>query len=288
MSAVTGASRGIGRATALELARGGDRVFALGRTESDLRDLTAEATRSGLNLTPLVMDVADDGARRSAAASILEATGGHGLDLLVNNAGFGQLGPMEEVTAEQLRRQLEVNVVGVLAFTQPFLPGMRQRRRGAIVNVSSVAGRVVAPFGGAYAASKFALEAISDALRLELSSFGVHVILIEPGPIRTGFGEAARAAEVRDPASPYADLVRRFEHGRKGWYRFGHAPESVARTICRAARALHRHAAGEGDGGRETPGSGWGDGLGAAPNDELPRPLAPEPVAPPAVPILAG
>ena len=242
LSAVTGASRGIGRATALELARGGDRVFALGRSESDLRELTAEAGRSGLDVVPLVMDVADEASRRDACSSIMEATTGHGVDLLVNNAGYGQMGPLEEVSPEQLRRQFEVNVVGALAFTQPFLPGMRQRHRGAIVNVSSVAGRVAAPFGGAYAASKFALEAISDALRLELSPFGVHVILIEPGPIRTGFRDAARAVTPQDPASPYADLVRRFEQGRKGWYLFEHSPQSVARTICRAARSKHPRA----------------------------------------------
>jgi NAD(P)-dependent dehydrogenase (short-subunit alcohol dehydrogenase family) len=242
ISAVTGASRGIGRATAMELARGGDRVFALGRSESDLRELAAEAQQSGLDVIPLVMDVTDEASRRSASSSIMQTTAGHGLDLLVNNAGYGQMGPLEEVTAEQLRRQLEVNVIGVLAFTQPFLPGMRARRQGAIVNVSSVAGRVVAPFGGAYSASKFALEAISDALRLELSAFGVHVILIEPGPIRTAFRDVALATAIHDPASPYADLLRRFEHGRKGWYLFEHSPESVARTIARAARSRHPRA----------------------------------------------
>jgi len=242
ISAVTGASRGIGRATALELARGGDRVFALGRTESDLRELTSEAEHNGLDVTPLVMDVADDASRQNASSSIMKATMGHSLDLLVNNAGYGQMGPLEEVSAEQLRRLFEVNVIGVLAFTQSFLPGMRERRRGTIVNVSSVAGLVVAPFGGGYAASKFALEAISDALRLELSPFGVHVILIEPGPIRTGFRDTARAATAQNPASPYADLLQRFEHGRKGWYRFEHSPESVARTICRAAGSKHPRA----------------------------------------------
>ncbi len=242
ISAVTGASRGIGRATALELGRSGDRVFALARSESDLRELSVEAGRLGVDVPPLVMDLADEVSRRDAVSSIMEATKGYGLDLLVNNAGYGQMGPMEEVSPARLRRQLEVNVVGLLAFTQPFLPGMRERRGGTVVNVSSVAGRVVAPFGGAYAASKFALEAISDALRLELWPFGVRVILIEPGPIRTNFREAASAAESRDPASPYAEIVRRFEQGRKGWYRFEHPPESVARTIARATRSAHPRA----------------------------------------------
>ncbi len=242
ISAVTGASRGIGRATALELGRNGDRVFVLARSESDLQELSAEAGPLGVEVLPLVMDIADEVSRRNAVSSIMEATKGYGLDLLVNNAGYGQMGPMEEVSPARLRRQLEVNVVGLLAFTQPFLPGMRERRGGTVVNVSSVAGRVVAPFGGAYAASKFALEAISDALRLELWPFGVRVILIEPGPIRTNFREAANATESRDPASPYAEIVRRFEQGRRGWYRFEHPPESVARTIARAARSAHPRA----------------------------------------------
>jgi short-subunit dehydrogenase len=188
------------------------------------------------------MDVADEVSRRNASSSILKATTDHGLDLLVNNAGYGQMGPLEEVSPEQLRRQLEVNVVGVLAFTQPFLPGMRERRHGAIVNVSSVAGRVAAPFGGAYAASKFALEAISDALRLELWPFGVHVILIEPGPIRTNFRDVARTTTTPDPASPYAELLRRFERGRQGWYLFEESAETFARTISRAARSKHPRA----------------------------------------------
>jgi NAD(P)-dependent dehydrogenase (short-subunit alcohol dehydrogenase family) len=226
----------------MKLAQGGDRVFALGRSEASLRELAAEAERNGLDVIPLVMDVADEASRRNASASIMEATTGRGLDLLVNNAGYGQMGPLEEVSPEQLRRQFEVHVVGVLAFTQPFLPGMRERRHGAIVNVSSVAGRVVSPFGGAYAASKFALEAISDALRLELSPFRVRVILIEPGPIRTGFRDTVRAATARNPASPYADFVQRFEHGRKGWYRFEDSPESVARTIVRASASKHPRA----------------------------------------------
>ena len=234
---MTGASRGIGRATALDLARGGDRVFALARSEPELQELSAEASASGLHVTPQRLDVADEASRRGAAAAILEATNGYGLDVLVNNAGHGQMGPMEEVSPEQLRLQLEVNVIGPLAFTQPFLPGMRERHRGVIVNVSSVAGRVVAPFGGAYAASKFALEAMSDALRLELAWFGVHVVLIEPGPIRTGFRDAARATMAESPTSAYAPLVRCFEQGRKGWYRFERSPEDVATIISRASRS---------------------------------------------------
>src|SRR5947209_20174288 len=116
VTAVTGASRGIGRATALELAGRGHRVFALARTIGDLEQLTGEATGRGHKIEALAFDVADDASRDSAVRSILKATGGYGLDILVNNAGYGQFGPMEEVSPEKLRRQFEVNVIGLVAF----------------------------------------------------------------------------------------------------------------------------------------------------------------------------
>ena len=238
VAAVTGASRGIGRATALELAGKGYRVFALARSEGDLEQLSVEAARSSLEITPVVMDIADEGSRRRAVAAILEATNGYGVDVLVNNAGYGQIGPMEEVPIEKFRRQFEVNVCGLLALTQPFLPAMRERRRGWIVNVSSIAGRIVTPFMGPYAASKFALEAISDALRLELSPFGVRVIVIEPGPIRTGFGEASRAAS-EEPSSAYAPYIRRYRRARRGTNLFERSPDAVARLIGRAVDSQH-------------------------------------------------
>lgn len=242
IAAVTGASRGIGRATTLELARRGHRVFALARSEPELRELAGEGSRSGWDIVPLVMDIGDEPSTLSAARAILDATAGYGLDVLVNNAGYGQMGPLEEIPPGGLRRQLEVNVIGQLAFTQPFLPGMRNRRHGTIVNVSSVAGRMSAPFSGAYAASKFALEALSDALRGELAPFGVRVILVEPGPIRTAFSETARATAPAGPDSPYAGFIRRFEDNRKGWYMFEQPPESVARVIAGAVASGHPRA----------------------------------------------
>src|SRR5438270_3374497 len=118
IAAVTGASRGIGRATALELASRGYRVFALARSQPDLQALAEAAGRQGWAVTPIVMDIADEGSRRAAVETILAETEGYGLDVLINNAGFGQMGPMEDVSPERLRRQLEVNVVALLAFTQ--------------------------------------------------------------------------------------------------------------------------------------------------------------------------
>ncbi|GAC1510365.1 MAG: SDR family oxidoreductase [Chloroflexota bacterium] len=234
VAAVTGASRGIGRATAWELGRRGYRVIALARSESDLRDLVDAARADDLDIVPVVMDIAGPESRRRAVDSVFAATGGYGVDVLVNNAGYGQLGPMEEISVEQLEYQFAVNLFGVHAFTVPFLPGMRARRRGWIVNVSSIAGRFSSPFLGAYSASKFALEGMSDALRLELAAWNVRVVLIEPGPIHTGFGDAAQATEHSSPDSPYHSFQKRFRGAKQGSNLFQRSPESVARVIARA------------------------------------------------------
>jgi short-subunit dehydrogenase len=234
IAAVTGASRGIGRATVLELARRGYGVFALARSETDLRKLAEEAARTAGTVTPLAMDVAAEDSRRQAVQAIMEQTDGYGLDVLVNNAGYGQVGPLEELPVEKLRQQLDVNVIGLLAFTQPFLRGMRERGHGRIVNLSSAAGRVATPFMGAYNASKFALEGMSDALRLELAPWNVRVILIEPGPIPTHFGEVAEKEAAVPPGSAYGRFYRRYQstHGSVGF--FARTPEAVARLIVKA------------------------------------------------------
>lgn len=234
VAAVTGASRGIGRATVWELGRRGYRVIALARSDGDLRDLAESAHRQGLDVIPVVMDIADTESRRRAVEAVFAATDGYGVDVLVNNAGYGQLGALEEVSVEQLERVFAVNVFGLHAFTLPFLPGMRERRRGCIVNLSSIAGRFSAPFMGAYNASKFALEGMSDALRLELAPWRVRVVLIEPGPIRTSFGEVARSTESGPPDSPYAPFQRRFRGAKAGSNLFERSSESVARVIGRA------------------------------------------------------
>jgi NAD(P)-dependent dehydrogenase (short-subunit alcohol dehydrogenase family) len=234
-AAVTGASRGIGRATALALSREGCEVFALARSASELDSLAAVAPAG--KITPLLMDVADGQSRDQAVQRILTLTGGQGPDIVINNAGYGLLGPVEEIDPDAFRRQLEVNLVGALAFTQPFLPGMRERRRGWIVNISSAAGRISTPFMGAYSASKFALEALSDAWRIELSPFGVHVILIEPGPIQTDFGRAA--VHQQREYSPYDSQQRRWHATRGATNLVERSPDAVARAVIRAIHARH-------------------------------------------------
>ena len=235
--AVTGASRGIGRTTARELASRGYRVFALARSESELQELAGEGKRLGWDVTPVVLDVADEESRKAAVDAIMGYTDGYGVDILVNSAGYGQMGPLEEVPPERLRRQMEVNVIGLLAFTQPFLAGMRERRRGWIVNLSSAAGRIATPFMGPYNMSKFALEGMSDALRLELSPFNVRVVLIEPGPIPTNFGRIAGEQTAMQPGSPYEPFYRRFGATHDTAGRFARSPETVARVIARAVES---------------------------------------------------
>jgi NAD(P)-dependent dehydrogenase (short-subunit alcohol dehydrogenase family) len=178
---VTGASTGIGRATALRLAELGFHVLAGVRREADGERLAWDAPAA---LTPLIFDLTDEGSIEAAAGEVEKATGEGGLRGLVNNAGTAEAAPIELLPLEALRRQLEVNLVGHIAVTQALLPALR-RAGGRIVNVSSVGGRVSTPALGAYSASKFALEAISDALRVELRPWGIEVAVIEPGAIRT-------------------------------------------------------------------------------------------------------
>lgn len=183
---VTGCSSGIGRATALRLARRGWPVYASARRLESIADL-AEAGCETLRL-----DVTDAQSMRAAVTEVEREHGAVGV--LVNNAGYSQSGPIEQVSLEDVRRQFETNVFGVVALTQLALPRMRRQRWGKIVNVGSMGGRLTFPGGGYYHATKHALEAISDALRFEVRGFGIDAILIEPGLIVTEFGRAAVAS----------------------------------------------------------------------------------------------
>ncbi len=235
---MTGCSTGIGRATALRLARGGDwTVYASARRLESIADLRAE----GCEL--LALDVTDEQSRIDAVASIENRHGSVGA--LVNNAGFSQSGAFESVSLERARRQFETNVFGPLELCRLVLPGMRRERRGHIVNVSSMGGRLTFPGAAWYHASKYALEALSDVLRFEVSGFGVRVVLIEPGIIRTEFSATAvgELAEVSPDDGPYsgfdayvgAATVSAYERGVLA--RLGGEPDSVARTIEKVLRA---------------------------------------------------
>lgn len=178
---VTGASSGIGRAAALRLDRRGWRVFAGVRREEDADALRRAASE---RLRPLFLDVTDEAQVADAATAVETATGEPGLDALVNNAGVAMGGPLEFLPIDAFRRQLEVNVVGQLAITQALMPAIR-RASGRIVNIGSISGRSTVPLVGAYAASKHALEAMTDALRMELRPWNIEVVIVEPGAVRT-------------------------------------------------------------------------------------------------------
>jgi NAD(P)-dependent dehydrogenase (short-subunit alcohol dehydrogenase family) len=226
---VTGSSSGIGRATAIEAARRGHRVFASARHREDVADLTAKG------IDTLSMDVTDPGSIAAGVATVLETAGR--IDALVNNAGYGQYGAIEDVSDEEWRAQFEVNVFGAVAVLRAVLPGMRAARRGTIVNVSSLAGKVTVPFAGPYCASKHALEAISDALRVELAPWQIRVVVVEPGPITTHFGDRSRQATARILATPgpYSPFYENAERAsQKDFQRGRRRPEAVARVIVRA------------------------------------------------------
>jgi NAD(P)-dependent dehydrogenase (short-subunit alcohol dehydrogenase family) len=231
---VTGAASGIGRAAALRLARGGHRVLAGDQRPGALAELAGEAAG---RLEPLPLDVADAGSVEAARAEVDRRTGGRGLDVLVNNAGYALPGPLEALSDADLRALFDTNVFGLLAVTRAFLPCMRERGAGRVINIGSVMGRVSMPLLGAYNASKAAVAALTDALRIELAPFGVRVVLIEPGAVRSGFAAGAldRLAPYRDPASPYADAVAGSDAAWARVYRFAAAPAAVSRAIERAA-----------------------------------------------------
>ncbi len=234
---VTGATSGIGRETSLHLARMGHRVFATGRKIAALEELAREA--EGLELETFQLDVTDARSIEVARTKVDQRTDGYGLDVLVNNAGYCNMAPMEQITDEDLRGQFETNVFGLVTLTQKFLPAMRARGAGRIVNVSSVVGRLSLPLQGIYCATKHAVEALSDAWRMELAPFGVHVSLVEPGTIRTGFEATATSTVSRYQAaeSPYKPAIVRYREVVADSYKRAPGPACIARTVARIVRA---------------------------------------------------
>jgi len=230
---ITGATAGIGRVTALHLAKLGHHVIATGRREAELAKLADEAR--GLRLDTRVLDVTSPASIARAVTAVDELTAGHGLDVLVNNAGFGVLGPASEITDAQMRGVYETNVFGLMNVTRAFLPRMRDRRAGRIINVSSMGGRMTLPYFGVYSSTKYAVESLSDALRYELRPFGIDVVLIEPGVIRTNFEATAVSDLDAFAASPYGPAIAKYEEMSRTADRFASEPIVVARAIARAA-----------------------------------------------------
>jgi short-subunit dehydrogenase len=232
---ITGATAGIGRTTALHLAKLGHHVIATGRKQAELTKLAHEAT--GLRLDTVSLDVTSAASIAAAVTEVSRLTNGHGLDVLVNNAGFGVLGPTSEISDSELRRQYETNVFGLMSVTRAFLPKMIERRAGRIINVSSVGGRITLPFFGVYNSTKYAVESLSDALRYELHAFGIDVALIEPGVIRTNFESTAVGNLDQFAGSPYAGPISRVNELSKRMDRFASEPVVIAKAIARAVKA---------------------------------------------------
>jgi short-subunit dehydrogenase len=232
---ITGATAGIGRQTALHLAKLGHHVIASGRKVAELEKLKAEA--SGLKLDTVELDVTSPVSIATAVVAVKALTGGNGPDVLVNNAGFGVLGPTSEISDAEMRRQYETNVFGLMAVTRAFLPQMVERRAGRVINVSSVGGRIVLPYFGVYNSTKYAVEALSDAMRYELLPFGIDVCLIEPGVIRTNFEATAVANMGMLKDTPYGAAMDKYEDMSKMADKFASNPIVIAKAIARAVRA---------------------------------------------------
>src|SRR6266508_1690708 len=231
---ITGASTGIGATCALHLDKQGLRVFAGVRRQADADALKAKASS---RLVAIALDVADSLSVSTAASEVAGAVGEAGLDGLVNNAGVVVTGPVEFLPLPELRRQLEINVVGQVAVTQAFLPLIRAAR-GRIVNMGSIAGRLATPFSSAYGASKFALEALTDALRLELAPWGISVSIIEPGAVATPIWEkTTRIAQAMLAAIPpeafvlYGPALAAVRKSAEQAERHAVAPEEVAKAV---------------------------------------------------------
>jgi NAD(P)-dependent dehydrogenase (short-subunit alcohol dehydrogenase family) len=228
---VTGAASGIGKATALRLQAGGWTTWASARTEAQLADLAAAGCKT------VALDVADEASRLAAMARIGP------IGVLVNNAGYSQSGAVEEVPLDKLRRQFETNVFGLVRMCQLALPGMRAQKWGRIVNIGSMGGTLTFPGGGAYHATKYAVEALSDALRFEVKGFGVDVILVQPGLIRSGFSEAAVTAMGPPESGPYAGFSNAVAKATVESYESGTmaplagVPDDVAKVVEKAINA---------------------------------------------------
>ncbi|HMO80813.1 MAG TPA: SDR family oxidoreductase [Pyrinomonadaceae bacterium] len=227
---ITGSNRGIGQATALHLAEKGHRVFASMRNTDKADDLRIAADEKGLSLEYLQLDVTDDASVKTAVSTVLDQEGR--IDVLINNAGIGPVSPLEEMDDAAFRAVFETNYFGAIRVTRAVLPSMRANKNGTIVNISSVAARVAAECMGAYSATKWALEASSEALAQELVPHGIRVVLIEPGITHTDMADGIPSQLSGLPGSAYAPAAQHIHAIFSGALQAGSTtPEEVAHTI---------------------------------------------------------
>lgn len=224
---ITGASAGIGRATAIYLAENGYNVYGAARRVEKLAELKA------YGIKPIALDVTEDRSVEACVEQIFQEAGA--IDILVNNAGFGSEGAIEDVSKQDAKYQMEVNVFGAMHLTQLVLPKMRQNRYGKIINISSIGGKIALPLGGWYHASKFAIEGLSDSLRMEVQPFGIDVIVVEPGGVKSEWGDIAIENLVRVSGNAaYKDMAKGAEKSFRKTEANNAEPIVIARLIKKA------------------------------------------------------
>jgi len=232
---VTGSSSGIGFETSLRLARAGFNTYASMRNLEKSKNITEIAKKEKLPLQVVQLDVNNDGSVKDAIVKILKAD--QRIDVLINNAGYGLFGSVEDTSIEEIKAQFETNFLGVVRVTQQVLPLMRRQNSGTIVNVSSVGGRIGLPALSAYHSTKFALEGLSESIAFEHEPFGIRVVIIEPGVIRTNIlNSSSSAKKALDPKSPYFSLSQKLNDNFKSMMEseLSSPPEEVAKVILQA------------------------------------------------------
>ena len=236
VAVVTGSSSGIGYETALVLARNGFTTFATMRNPGKAGQIESVASKEKLPIHVAQLDVTSDSSVRNAIQQIMAKA--RRIDLLVNNAGYGLTGAFEDLSIDEIRGVYDTNFFGVIRVTQTVLPIMRKQASGRIINISSGAGRLGYPGGSAYVSTKFALEGLSESMAYELEPFGIRIVLVEPGVIRTKFGSGmVIAKKAQDPSSPYSQMMQKMGSNLQQLEKNGSDPDLVARTVLTAATA---------------------------------------------------
>ena len=240
VAVVTGSSSGIGFETSLLLARNGIYTYATMRNQSKSEEILTYARKDNLPLKTLHLDVTNKKSILEAIKKIIAEKGR--IDILVNNAGYSLLGPLEQLQINEIKEEFETNFFGIIKLIQSVLPTMRKQRYGRIINVSSLAGRIGLPFSSAYVSSKFALEGLTESLGYEIQNFGIHVILIEPGVIRTNFLNSMKLGKnVITPQndsninSPYTEMIQKRISAFKPRFEKGSPPIEVAEVVLEAS-----------------------------------------------------
>ena len=238
VAVVTGSSSGIGHETALTLARNGYTTYATMRNTSKAAEIQSIASKENLPIIVKQLDVTKDESVRNAIQQIVSEAGR--IDVVVNNAGYGLTGAFEDLSIEEIKAQYETNFFGVIRVTQAILPIMRKQRSGKIINISSGAGRLGYPGGSAYVSTKFALEGLSESMSYELEPFGIRVVLVEPGVIRTNFSSGmVLAKKAQDPNSPYSQMMQRMGTTLQQLEQNGSDVDLVASIVLKAATSAN-------------------------------------------------